>query len=95
MPDVYGTSNVSGTFNARTLNLSVAGLPIVLAREFATNETEDAIVTNRAAIGWIEDGPRLMTNDVAGNLGRDYAIYGYAAATPFVSAGIVGIYNQA
>tara|TARA_R110000787_G_scaffold26283_3_gene73574 strand:- start:4446 stop:5981 length:1536 start_codon:yes stop_codon:yes gene_type:complete len=94
MPDVYGVQNVAGTFNARTLSLSVAGLPIVLAREFATDETEDAIVTNRSAIAWAEDGPRLMTNDVAANLGRDYSIYGYAAATAFVSAGIVGIYNQ-
>ncbi len=95
MPDSYAPNNVSGTFNARTLNLSVAGLPIVLARAFATDETQDAIVTNRASIEWAEDGPRLMTNDVAANLGRDYSIYGYAAALPFVAAGIVGIYNQA
>ena len=94
-PDSYPVSNVSGTFNARTLNLSVAGLPIVLARNFNTNDTQNAIVTNRAAIEWAEDGPRLMTNDVAANLGRDYSIYGYAAALPFVSAGIVGIYNSA
>lgn len=95
MPDVYSPNNVTGVFNARTLSVTVAGLPVVLAREFATDDTESAIVTNRAAIGWIEDGPRLMTNDVAGNLGRDYAIYGYAAATPFIAAGIVGIYDQA
>lgn len=95
MPDVYSPNNVSGTFNARTLNISVAGLTVVLAREFAIDDTESAIVTNRAAIGWAEDGPRLVTNEVAANLGRDVAIYGYAAATPFVSAGIVGIYDQA
>lgn len=95
MPDVYSPNNVAGTFNARTLNISVAGLTVVLAREFATDDTESAIVTNRAAIGWAEDGPRLVTNEVAANLGRDVAIYGYAAATPFVSAGIVGIYDQA
>ena len=95
MPDVYSPNNVAGVFNARTLNVTVAGLPVVLAREFATDDTESAIVTNRAAIGWIEDGPRLMTNDVAGNLGRDIAIYGYAAATPFIPAGVVGIYDQA
>ena len=95
MPDVYAPNNVSGVFNARTLSVSVAGLPVVLAREFATDDTESAIVTNRAAIGWVEDGPRLMTNDVAGNLARDYAIYGYAVATPFIGGGIVGIYDQA
>jgi HK97 family phage prohead protease len=95
MPDSYPVSNVAGTFNARTLNLSVAGLPIVLAREFATDETEDAIVTNRAAAGWLEDGPRFASADVAANLGREVAIYGYAVMIPYISAGIVKIYNQA
>jgi len=95
MPDSYAPNNVSGTFNARTLNLSVAGLPIVLARNFNTNDTQTAIVTNRAAIEWAEDGPRLMTNDVAANLGRDYSIYGYATALAFVPSGIVSIANIA
>ena len=94
-PDSYPVSNVAGTFNARTLNLSVAGLPIVLAREFATDETEDAIVTNRAACGWLEDGPRFASADVAANLGREVAIYGYATFIPYLTAGIVKIYNQA
>lgn len=90
----YPVQNVGGVFDGRTGRATVMGLPLVLAREFATDDTESAIVTNRAAIGWLEDGPRLATNDVAGNLGRDVAIYGYAVASPFVSAGIVGIYDQ-
>ncbi len=94
MPDVYGTSNVSGTFNGATLRLSVAGLPIVLARAFATDETQDAIVTNRASIQWLEDGPRLASVDQVANLGRDYAIYGYATAAAYMAGGIVKIYNQ-
>jgi len=91
----YPVQNVGGTFDGRTGRATIMGLPLVLAAEFATNETEDAIVTNRAAVGWLEDGPRLATNDVAGNLGRDVSIYGYGVISPFVSAGIVGIYNQA
>ncbi len=91
----YPVQNVGGVFDGRTGRATVMGLPLVLAREFATDDTESAIVTNRAAIGWLEDGPRLATNDVAGNLGRDVAIYGYAVASPFISAGIVGIYDQA
>lgn len=91
----YPVSNVGGVFDGRTGRATVMGLPLVLARNFATDETQDAIVTNRAAVGWLEDGPRLATNDAAGNLGRDVAIYGYAVVAPFVSAGIVGIYNQA
>lgn len=93
-PDVYGVQNVTGTFNASTLRVSVAGLPVIIGREFAANETENAIVTNRAAIAWAEDGPRLMTADSVQSLGRNIAIYGYGAATPFIGSGIVKIYNQ-
>ncbi len=90
-----GGDGISGSDHARTLNLSVAGLPIVLAREFATDETEDAIVTNRMACGWLEDGPRFAQAEVAANLGREVAIYGYATFIPYISGGIVSIYNQA
>ena len=90
----YPVQNVGGVFDGRTGRATVMGLPLVLAREFATDDTESAIVTNRAAVGWLEDGPRLATNDAAGNLGRDVAIYGYAVAAPYIAAGIVGIYDQ-
>lgn len=91
----YPVDNVGGAFDGLTGRATVMGLPLVLAREFATNDTESAIVTNRAACGWLEDGPRLATNDAAGNLGRDVAIYGYGTFAPYISAGIVGIYDQA
>lgn len=90
----YPVQNVGGVFDGRTGRATVMGLPLVLAREFATDDSESAIVTNRQAIGWLEDGPRLATNDVAGNLGRDVAIYGYAVVAPYITAGIVGIYDQ-
>lgn len=91
----YPVQNVGGTFDGRSGRASIMGLPVVLAREFATNETEDAIVTNRAACGWFEDGPRTISQDIAANLGRETAIYGYGVFGAFVSAGIVSIYNQA
>lgn len=91
----YNNFNASGTFDGRTIRASIMGLPLVLARNFATNETQDAIVTNSAAVRWAEDGPRTISNDVAGNVARDTAIYGYGVITPFTPAGIVGIYNQA
>jgi HK97 family phage prohead protease len=90
----YPVENVGGVFDGRTGRATVMGLPLVMARNFATNETQDAIVTNRAAVGWLEDGPRLATNEAAGNLGRDVAIYGYSVISPFITGGIVGIYNQ-
>lgn len=91
----YANYNASGTFDGRTLRASIMGLPLVLARNFATDETQDAIVTNSTAVKWAEDGPRTISNDVAGNVARDTAIYGYGVITPFTPAGIVGIYNQA
>jgi HK97 family phage prohead protease len=91
----YNNFNASGTFDGRTIRASIMGLPLVLARNFATNETQDAIVTNSAAVKWAEDGPRTISSDVAGNVARDTAIYGYGVITPFTPAGIVGIYNQA
>jgi HK97 family phage prohead protease len=91
----YANFNASGTFDGTTVRASVMGLPLVLARNFATNETQDAIVTNSAAVKWAEDGPRTITNEVAGNVARDTAIYGYGVITPYIPAGIVGIYNQA
>jgi len=90
----YPVQNVGGTIDGRTGRASVMGLPIVKAGNFATDETQDAIVTNRAACGWFEDGPRTISQDVAANLGREVSIYGYGVFGAFIGAGIVSIYNQ-
>jgi uncharacterized protein len=89
----YSTQNVGGTFDGRTMGANIFGIPIVPAYNFAVDETQDAIVTNRAALGWVEDGPRFASADQPGNVSRDIAIYGYAVATPFIPAGIVSVYN--
>lgn len=89
----YPVQNTGGTFDGRTGRATIMGLPIVLAAEFATDESEDAIVTNRLACGWFEDGPRTITQDIAANLGRDTAIYGYGVFAPFIASGIRSIYN--
>jgi len=91
----YPVNNTGGTFDGRTLRATVMGLPIVLAREFATDESEDAIVTNRMAVGWAEDGPRMVSVEKPSAGGRDVAIYGLGVTTPFIPAGIVSIYNAA
>jgi len=91
----YPVQNVGGTIDGRNGRATVMGLPIVLANEFATDETEDAIVTNSAAVAWAEDGPRTLSSDVVANLGRETAIYGYGVITPYISGGIVSIYNHA
>lgn len=89
----YPVQNTGGVFDGRTGRATVMGLPIVLARSFAVDETQDAIVTNRAACGWFEDGPRVASADVVSNLGRETGIYGYGVFAPFIPAGIRSIYN--
>jgi len=91
----YPLFNAAGGFNGATLRANVLGLPIVLAREFAVDESEDAIVTNSLAVGWAEDGPRFAQTEVVSNLGREVGIYGLGVTTPFIPAGIVSIYNHA
>lgn len=46
---------------------------------------------NGLAAGWAEDGPRVISHDVAAKLGRDVAIYGYGAAEVYIPAGVVPI----
>lgn len=91
----YPVQNVGGVFNGRALSASVLGLPVVLAREFATDGSEDAIVTNRLACGWAEDGPQMVAAETPSVGGRDVAIHGLGVFTPFVANGIRSIYNAA
>lgn len=87
-PSNYGTFNVSGVANANNLSVAVSGLPVILDR----NIGGDAIlVSNREAAKWVEDGPRLATQENVAQLGRDIAIYGMAAAQIISSAGIIGL----
>lgn len=93
-PAAYPVSNVSGTFNAASLTVSVAGLPVVRAPWLDTNAAYNAIVTNGLAARWMEDGPRLATVENVAQLGRDVAIYGYAASALFIPAGVVRVFND-
>jgi hypothetical protein len=52
----------------------------------------DAIlVSNREAAKWVEDGPRLASQEHVAALGRDIAIYGYGTAQIISGAGIIGL----
>jgi HK97 family phage prohead protease len=87
-PSNYGTFNVSGTAESRTLGVNVSGLPVILDRNIGGNAI---LVSNREAARFIEDGPRLATVENAALLGRDVAIYGYGAAQIISGAGIIGL----
>lgn len=83
-------SNASGTLNASTLNVNVAGLPLVHSRGLATG---NVIVTNQMAVQWYEDGPFSMTADDASLLGTDVAWYSFGVTTAFIPAGIVKLFG--
>lgn len=91
----YPLQNTAGAYDGRNLRANVLGIPVVLAREFAADGTEDAIVTNRVAVGWAEDGPRMVSAEKPSAGGRDVAIYGLGVFTPFIGNGIRSIYNVA
>jgi uncharacterized protein len=79
-PEPYTVQNVSGVATASTLRVNVSGLQVIRAKWLDTGIAYNAIVSNGAAAKWIEDGPRLATAENVGQLGRDVAIYGYAAS---------------
>lgn len=83
-------SNASGTLDARTLSVNVAGLPLVHSRGLATGRV---IVTNSMAAQWFEDGPFAMTADDASLLGTDVAWYSFGATATFIAAGIVKLFG--
>jgi hypothetical protein len=83
-------SNASGTIHAGTLNVNVAGLPLVHSRGLATGVV---LVTNREAAQWFEDGPFSMTADDASLLGTDVAWYSFGATATYTPAGIVKLFG--
>lgn len=89
----FPVQNVGGTYSLTGLRANVGGLPIVHAREFATNGTEQAIVTNRAAVAWAEVAPKFVSVENPSAGGKQVAIYGYGVTTPFIPTGIRSIYN--
>jgi hypothetical protein len=68
-------------------------IPPSHSRPFNASDRRKYQTSNRAALGWAEDGPRISQADQPGFTSRDIAIYGFAVATPFIPAGIVSIYN--
>lgn len=86
MPGSYGTQNISGTATASTLDVNVSGLQVVMAPDLADGT---AIVTNRSAAAWMEDGPFVVAAPDIPKLGEDVAIWGMGAFGAFLAQGIV------
>ena len=81
------TGNVAGaSASASGLSVNLAGFSVVNVPTFPDGT---AIVTNRQAGVWHEDGPRTAMAEDVPRLGRDVAIWGLGTWTTFTGAGIV------
>jgi len=86
VPGTYGTQNVAGTSQASTLDVNISGLAVTHAPDLAAGT---AIVSNKSAMSWMEDGPFVVAAPVVPKLGEDVAIWGMGAFAAFIPAGIV------
>lgn len=93
-PEPYTVQNVSGVATASTLRVNVSGLQVIRAKWLDTAANQNAIVSNGAAAKWIEDGPRLASNENVSKLGQDVALYGYACSGVYLPAGVVKVYDD-
>jgi phage head maturation protease len=81
------TGNVGGAAaSASGLSVSLAGFSIVNVPGLAPGL---AVVTNRQAGAFLEDGPRTVTAEDVPKLGRDVAIWGLGNWATFTAKGIV------
>jgi HK97 family phage prohead protease len=86
VPAPYGTQNVSGTADARSLQVNVSGLPIIRDRNLAPTTV---LVSASITADWLEDGPRTAQQDVVAKLGTDVAVWGIGAPAIYIPTGIV------
>lgn len=85
-PAQYGTSNVSGTMDAATLKLNIAGLEVTPSEKLTGT---NMIISNELAASWHEDGPFTAEAEDVFKLGHDVAIWGMGATRIAVPTGIV------
>jgi hypothetical protein len=78
--------NALGTATASTLSVSLSGLPVL--HDPAVN-VGTAVISNREAARWFEDGPFPATEEDVAKLGRNVAYWSMGAAGVFVPAGVV------
>jgi hypothetical protein len=78
--------NAAGAAEASTLLVDVSGLEVIRVPAFAAGE---CLVTNKAACGWMEDGPFVVNQEDVEKLGRNVAVWSMGALTPFAPKGLV------
>ena len=80
-PAAYGTSNLTGTAQASTLQVNVSGLAVVEAPYLPAGV---AIFTNDRAAKWHEDGPFVATAEDVAKLGQNRAYWSMGATGIFI-----------
>jgi HK97 family phage prohead protease len=85
-PATYGTQNVSGTADAASLRISVAGLQVILDSNLAAGTV---LVSNEQAATWAEDGPFPVSAEDVAKLGQNVALWGMGATAVFLTKGII------
>lgn len=84
-------TNANGTGNAGALSLNMSGIDIVLGTEDMPAGT--AIVSNRSAASWHEDGPNPIEAVDVARLGLNYGFYGIAGTAIVSPAALVRLYD--
>jgi HK97 family phage prohead protease len=85
-PASYGTSNITGTAQASTLQVNVSGLAVIEAPYLPAGV---AIFTNDRAAQWHEDGPFVATAEDVAKLGQNRAYWSMGATGIYIPAGLV------
>ena len=88
LPVPYGTSNVSGTATASSLQVNVSGLRVIHDRFLADGSI---IVSNDSTGDWHEDGPINMEAADVAKAGLNAGVFGMGLFAAYVPAGIVKI----
>lgn len=79
-------SAADGTMMASTLRMESSGLLIQRAPGVSYGK---AVISNRTAATWFEDGPRFVTADDVSVLGQYCGVYSFNVPAVFVPAGVV------
>lgn len=82
--------NAAGSANARTLEVNVAGLPVIHEPSLTTAKF---LVSNSFAAKWHEEGPFQAASDDVAKLGRDVAYWSMGAPAIYVPAAVIEVYD--
>lgn len=86
-----GPSNAVGTASARSLEVTISGITVILGGLDMPAGT--AVAGNGRAASWYEDGPFTIEAPDAAKLGVNVAYWGLGATAVKIPAGIIKIYN--